>query len=198
MARPSNTAQRRKQILSAFLEVMATQGYHGASIAKIAKQAGLASGLILYHFESKNEILIEAVAALVGAFEARYAEEREKACSDARSQIAAFVDAHLALGQGANKDDVAAWVIIGAQAVQNDEVRQVYSESLQSRLRELERLVRADYKSRCESARGIPKVCAAILSAIEGSYLLSCAAPGVLPAGYAAPSVNLMIDGLLA
>jgi TetR/AcrR family transcriptional repressor of bet genes len=41
------------------------------------------------------------------------------------------------------------------------------------------------------------RIAAAVLSAIEGAYMLSGAAPGVLPSGYAAPSLASMLDGLL-
>jgi TetR/AcrR family transcriptional repressor of bet genes len=176
---------------------MAEHGYHGASIAKIAKKAGLASGLILYHFESKADILNAAIENLVALFEARYAKRLESAGTDPRDQINAFVDAHLSLFPSSDKKSVAAWVIIGAQAVQNAEVRKLYAASIEKRTQELEQLIRAERKSRGKSSRGAKQSAAAIMSSIEGAFLLSSAAPGVFPKGYAAPTLQTMIEALL-
>jgi TetR/AcrR family transcriptional repressor of bet genes len=176
---------------------MAKHGYHGASINKIAKEAGLASGLVLYHFESKGEILLHAVQSLVDSFEERYQARLSLADSDPERELDAFIDAHLALGDDADPEAVAAWVVVGAQAVQNEEVRAAFAESVSNRLAELERILRAVHRSREQSSRGTRQMAAAILSAIEGCFLLSSSAASVLPRGYAAPSVRAMVRGLL-
>ena len=46
MARPSNTEERRQQIVQGLLRVMAERGYERASIAEIARAAGLTPGLV--------------------------------------------------------------------------------------------------------------------------------------------------------
>jgi len=65
MARPSNTDQRREQITRALQAVMAKKGYDRASISEIAAAAGLAAGLVHYHFDSKLEILLAVLDRLV-------------------------------------------------------------------------------------------------------------------------------------
>lgn len=198
MARPSNTAERRRQISDALVRVMSRHGYHEASIARVAKEAGLAAGLVLYHFDSKAAILLEVVEAMVGALERRYRERRARAADTPRAHLHAFIDAHLALGDGADEAAVAAWVVIGAEAVRDPEVRNIYARSVQSRLRELESLIRADLRASGAAGKGVPRIAAAVLAAVEGSFVLAVAAPGVLPRGYAAPAVRAMVDGLLA
>ena len=64
MARQSNTDERRAQIATALVDVMARRGYDGASVADIARAAGLTAGLVHYHFETKHAILIEALDRL--------------------------------------------------------------------------------------------------------------------------------------
>ncbi|MFD9894929.1 TetR/AcrR family transcriptional regulator [Amycolatopsis sp. NPDC059027] len=57
---------RRAQIVDAAIEVIADQGYAGASFAKIAKQAGLSStGMISYHFKGKDDLIREVVAEVL-------------------------------------------------------------------------------------------------------------------------------------
>lgn len=48
---------RRKQILSAAVEVFAERGFHRTRVSDIAKRAGVAYGLIYHYFESKDAVL---------------------------------------------------------------------------------------------------------------------------------------------
>ena len=51
--------ERKKQIMNVALEVIAEQGFSSASIAKIAKRAGISKGLMYNYFESKEELVIQ-------------------------------------------------------------------------------------------------------------------------------------------
>ena len=62
MARSSNTEARRAEITGALLAVIARHGYEKATIQAIAAQAGLAPGLIHYHFRSKQELFSAIVS----------------------------------------------------------------------------------------------------------------------------------------
>jgi TetR/AcrR family fatty acid metabolism transcriptional regulator len=53
---------RRKTILRAAVEVFARKGYHGCRIADVARQAGVAYGLVYHYFQNK-EALLESVCA---------------------------------------------------------------------------------------------------------------------------------------
>lgn len=54
---------KRKLILDASLLVFANKGYHSASIANIASEAGISKGLIYNYFDSKEAILEETLLA---------------------------------------------------------------------------------------------------------------------------------------
>lgn len=58
--------KKREALLGAALELFAEQGLNRASTAQIAKRAGVASGTLFFHFNSKDE-LIHAVFAQVRA-----------------------------------------------------------------------------------------------------------------------------------
>lgn len=49
--------ERKAAIERAALEVFAIDGYHLASVSKIAKEAGVSKGLMYNYFESKEELL---------------------------------------------------------------------------------------------------------------------------------------------
>ena len=48
---------KKAQIRKASLELFATEGYHGSSISKIAKKAGISKGLLYNYFESKEDVI---------------------------------------------------------------------------------------------------------------------------------------------
>lgn len=48
---------KREKILQSALELFAEQGFRGTSTAQIAKHAGVATGTLFHHFESKEELI---------------------------------------------------------------------------------------------------------------------------------------------
>src|SRR3954464_9913441 len=120
MTRKSNTAARRSEIIGALLTIIARQGYERATVQAIAHQAGLAPGLIHYHFKNKQEILVSLIGEMARAASARYQEVLGDAVHPP-SRLRAYLQARLGLGDGAAPDIVAAWVMIGAEAVRQDE-----------------------------------------------------------------------------
>lgn len=196
MARPSNTAERRAQIVDGLLQVMARDGYERASVQAIAKAAKLAPGLVHYHFETKQAVLLELVDRLVRTVRERYLAKAESA-TGALGRLEAFIDAHLALGGGADGRAVAAWSVIGTEAAALDEVRRPYRRALTQSRRELDRLVRACLKEAGQPATGAAERSAALLLAIEGAFRVAAAAPGALPRGSAAPVVKRLARALV-
>jgi TetR/AcrR family transcriptional regulator, fatty acid metabolism regulator protein len=55
---------RRAQIMAAAIDAIAELGYGQASLARIAERAGTSKGVILYHFEGKDDLIRELVAEL--------------------------------------------------------------------------------------------------------------------------------------
>jgi TetR/AcrR family fatty acid metabolism transcriptional regulator len=50
-------ADKRELILDAAIKVFARNGYHGSRISDIAREAGIAYGLVYHYFKNKEEIL---------------------------------------------------------------------------------------------------------------------------------------------
>jgi TetR/AcrR family fatty acid metabolism transcriptional regulator len=53
---------RRAQILRCAIEAIAESGYGRASLAEIARRAGVSKGVVSYYFASKDELLAQVVA----------------------------------------------------------------------------------------------------------------------------------------
>jgi TetR/AcrR family transcriptional regulator, fatty acid metabolism regulator protein len=53
---------RRRQILDAAVRVFARQGFHACRVSDIAREAGVAYGLVYHYFDSKEQVLNELFA----------------------------------------------------------------------------------------------------------------------------------------
>lgn len=56
--------ERKAEILDAALHVFAEEGYHSASVSKVAKRAGVSKGLMYNYFHSKEQVLMTLVTDL--------------------------------------------------------------------------------------------------------------------------------------
>ena len=56
---------RRRQIVETAIRTIATRGYSQASLAEIARQAGISKGVISYHFEGKEDLVEEILSRLL-------------------------------------------------------------------------------------------------------------------------------------
>ena len=185
MARTSNTEARRAEITGALLAVIARHGYDKATIQAIAAQAGLAPGLIHYHFKNKQEILVSLIGAMAQAAHARYLAVLGDQVAPL-PRLRAYLHARLGLGDGATPDIVAAWVMIGAEAVRQPEVRAVYQRMVADELTLLATLLGDCLRARGRDTRAAAPLAAGLVAMIEGAYQLSSAAADVMPRGYAA------------
>ena len=81
---------------------------------------------------------------------------------------------------------VAAWVMVGAEAVRQPEVRALYEQAIAAELAALTQLLSQCLVERKRQVDGAPALAAGMVALMEGAFQLSSAAAGVMPAGYAA------------
>ena len=199
MARPSNTALRREEIAGGLLRVMAAKGYGGATIAEIAREAGLPPGIVHYHFESKKAILVAVLQRLSDILRDRYARRAARAGrTEARGGMRAWIDAHVALGPDADPKAMACWVAVGVEALRDSVVRGAFEKALAEDRKALETAVRAALRMEGRDPRGARAISAALLAAVQGAFQLGCAAPGMIPPGSMAPLLRRMADGMIS
>jgi TetR/AcrR family fatty acid metabolism transcriptional regulator len=86
---------KRSRILDAAVRVFAGRGFFNATVAEIARAAGVADGTIYLYFKSKDDLLLslfeEKMAELTGSAQAALA-----ACQGAPARLRAFIQHHLA------------------------------------------------------------------------------------------------------
>jgi TetR/AcrR family transcriptional repressor of bet genes len=188
MARTANSSTRRTEIVRALQTVMARHGYEKATIQAIAAEAGLAPGLLHYHFKSKQDMLVSLVTTLDDYGQQRFAQ-LAAGVTDPMLRLRAYIDARLALGPGAGPEIVAAWVMIATEAVRQPEVREAFQRAVVAELDLLTGLVTDCLHQHERPQDEHPQArhhAAGLLALIEGAYQLACAAGEVMPAGYAA------------
>lgn len=68
MAKRSIKAMRRDELMEAAIAVIGEEGMSGATMAAIAKRAGMSAGLVNHYFESKEELMALAMRNLSNLF----------------------------------------------------------------------------------------------------------------------------------
>ena len=95
-ARDTRTNDKRARILDAAVKVFAERGFHSATVAEIARSAGVADGTIYLYFKGKDDLLLrlfdEKMTELLAEVKAAVAQERT-----APEKLRRFIQLHLAL-----------------------------------------------------------------------------------------------------
>lgn len=86
---------RRTQIIECAIQAIATLGYAQASLAQIAKRAGISKGVITYYFSSKEELIDQVVKDMYSAATS-FMEPQIAAESTALAKLRAYLRSNIA------------------------------------------------------------------------------------------------------
>lgn len=197
MARPSNTRERQRQITGALMKVMAKRGYDGASIADIAKAARLTPGLVHYHFENKQQILLAALRELVARHDARLDARLGEAGDDPVAQVAAFIDFHLGLGADADAEALACWILLSGEALREPKVRVEFGKALEGTAARIAAVIQRGIEQKLFTCDSVEAAASALVATLQGYFVLAATARSLIPRGSAAASTKRMASGLL-
>lgn len=94
MGRHSLKPQRREDLIAACIRTIHEEGLEGASLARIAKRAGLTAGIVAHYFGDKAELMDAAMRRIAFALWAR--QSRLLAAAETPMQrLAAVIEANL-------------------------------------------------------------------------------------------------------
>jgi AcrR family transcriptional regulator len=82
LSRKASKDVRRQQLIEATLEVLAKKGYAGTTMADVAKAAGLSSGIVNFHFETKENLLAETLRTLSDEYRAHWRKALEDTANE--------------------------------------------------------------------------------------------------------------------
>lgn len=80
-SREEQKQQTRHRLLETTIDIIADEGFSGVTMAKVAERAGLSRGIGNFHFQTKDQLLLEAFRMLYR----EHAEAWQEAISDASS-----------------------------------------------------------------------------------------------------------------
>jgi AcrR family transcriptional regulator len=168
---------RRAQIIECAIDAIAELGYARASLAEIAKRAGVSKGVISYHFAGKRE-LIQQVVATVRATAVAEMLPRVLAEQSAPRMLRAYIDSNLEF-LAAHHNQILTLISIAVSASSDEDAPVDLAPSFELAVAELENLLRHGQK-RGEFREFSTRVMAVTLrNAIDGLASMLSADPNL-------------------
>ena len=89
--RKASKETRRLQLIEATIDSLAKRGYSETTMADVADGAGLSRGIVNFHFESKDKLLVATLQYMADEYSAHWRASLSKAGPEAARQLAALV-----------------------------------------------------------------------------------------------------------
>jgi AcrR family transcriptional regulator len=124
-AKPKNGKDRHQEILDAAARVITDRGLADTRISDIADRCGVSPGLILYYFDSKDRLLVEALTSANDQFYLRLSREMRRMDS-AREQLERLIELSVPglLPEYERLDEWALWIEIWVRALRDQKLAQ--------------------------------------------------------------------------
>lgn len=109
---------RRRQIVETAIQTIATQGFSQASLAEIARKAGISKGVISYHFSGKEDLVDEILESLLKQ-PAEFIKERVGTAESGLEKLEAYIEANFEF-MATHRDNYVALVDLWGRRGGND------------------------------------------------------------------------------
>jgi TetR/AcrR family transcriptional repressor of bet genes len=106
---------RRQQLIEATIDSLAKRGYAETTMADVADGAGLSRGIVNFHFESKEKLLVATLQHMYDEYSTHWRNAYNRAGDDPARQLAALVAADFDRAV-CNKRKLAAWCAFWGEA----------------------------------------------------------------------------------
>jgi TetR/AcrR family transcriptional repressor of bet genes len=113
--RKASKETRRQQLIDATIDSLAKRGYSETTMADVADGAGLSRGIVNFHFESKENLLVATLQYMADEYSAHWRAALLKAGDKAADQLKALVAADFDRAI-CNKRKLAAWCAFWGEA----------------------------------------------------------------------------------
>lgn len=113
--RKASKEVRQQQLIEATIDSLAKRGYSETTMADVADGAGLSRGIVNFHFESKEKLLVATLAYMADEYAAHWRVALTKAGEDPARQLRALVAADFDRSI-CNKRKLAAWCAFWGEA----------------------------------------------------------------------------------
>ncbi|MBX3583470.1 MAG: transcriptional regulator BetI [Rhizobiaceae bacterium] len=113
--RKASKETRRQQLIEATIDSLAKYGYSETTMADVADGAGLSRGIVNFHFESKEKLLVATLQYMADEYAAHWRSALQKAGEDPARQLAVLVAADFERSI-CNRRKLAAWCAFWGEA----------------------------------------------------------------------------------
>ena len=113
--RKASKETRRQQLIEATIDSLAKRGYSETTMADVADGAGLSRGIVNFHFESKENLLVATLQYMADEYSQHWRACLTKAGDDPAAQLAALVAADFDRSI-CNRRKLAAWCAFWGEA----------------------------------------------------------------------------------
>ncbi|PTE08867.1 transcriptional regulator BetI [Mesorhizobium helmanticense] len=113
--RKASKEVRQLQLIEATIDSLAKRGYSETTMADVADGAGLSRGIVNFHFESKEKLLVATLAFMADEYAAHWRAALTRAGDDPARQLQALVAADFDRSI-CNKRKLAAWCAFWGEA----------------------------------------------------------------------------------
>ncbi|PWJ84902.1 TetR family transcriptional regulator [Pseudaminobacter salicylatoxidans] len=114
-SRKASKETRQLQLIEATIDSLAKRGYSDTTMADVADGAGLSRGIVNFHFESKERLLVATLQHMYDEYAAHWRTALDKAGGDAARRLHALVAADFDRSI-CNKRKLAAWCAFWGEA----------------------------------------------------------------------------------
>src|SRR6478735_6056474 len=91
--RKASKETRRQQLIEATIDSLAKRGYSETTMADVADGAGLSRGIVNFHFESKEKLLVATLQYMADEYSVHWRNSLQKAGDDPARQLMTLVAA---------------------------------------------------------------------------------------------------------
>ena len=113
--RKASKETRRQQLIEATIDSLAKRGYAETTMADVADGAGLSRGIVNFHFESKEKLLVATLQYMADEYSVHWRSALQKAGDDPARQLGALVAADFDRSI-CNRRKLAAWCAFWGEA----------------------------------------------------------------------------------
>lgn len=113
--RKASKEVRQLQLIEATIDSLARRGYSETTMADVADGAGLSRGIVNFHFESKDKLLVATLQHMADEYAAHWRAALTRAGEDPAHQMRALVAADFDRSV-CNKRKLAAWCAFWGEA----------------------------------------------------------------------------------
>ena len=134
--------ERRRQVIEATLSVIAARGLARLTLTDVAKAAGISHGLVLFHFQTKENLLADTLAFLADEYQQNWEAAAEAAGQGPADQLLAMVEAdfHPAV---TTPERLSAWCAFWGEAQSRPAYQSICGARDEARIATMERLCAA-------------------------------------------------------